>query len=62
MTGDEQRSRVAGEMRQKAEQLELQAQRAADPAERDRLMEKAVHLRAKCEEVGGPESATMDPM
>ncbi|MFJ6783089.1 DUF6381 family protein [Streptomyces yangpuensis] len=62
MTGDEQRSRVAGEMRQKAEQLELRAQRAADPAERERLMEKAVHLREKCEEIGGPESATMDPM
>ncbi|THA86344.1 DUF6381 family protein [Streptomyces sp. A0592] len=62
MSGDEQRNEAAGAMRQKAEQLELRAQRAADQGERERLMEKAVHLRAKCEEVGGAESATMDPM
>ncbi|MEU4358309.1 DUF6381 family protein [Streptomyces virginiae] len=61
MSGDKQASEV-GKLRQQAEELELEAQRAGDPAERERLMEKAVSLRAKCQELGGPESATMDPM
>ncbi|GGQ12318.1 MULTISPECIES: DUF6381 family protein [Streptomyces] len=60
MSGDKQASE-AGRLRQQAEELELQAQRA-DPAEREQLMEKAVSLRARCQELGGRESATMDPM
>ncbi|MFC9815185.1 DUF6381 family protein [Streptomyces virginiae] len=60
MSGDKQASE-AGRLRQQAEELELQAQRA-DPAEREQLMKKAVSLRVRCQEVGGRESATMDPM
>ncbi|MFD3700314.1 DUF6381 family protein [Streptomyces sp. NPDC058646] len=62
MNGDEQASEEVRKMRQEAEELELEAQRSSDPAEREQLMEKAVGIRAKCEERGGPESATMDPM
>ncbi|MFD4934328.1 DUF6381 family protein [Streptomyces virginiae] len=62
MSSDKQWSDDVVRMRRDAEALELRAQRADDAAERAQLMEKAVRLRAKCEELGGPESATMDPM
>ncbi|MCX4718377.1 DUF6381 family protein [Streptomyces virginiae] len=62
MSSDKQWSDDVVRMRRDAEALELRAQRADDAAEREQLMEKAVRLRAKCEELGGPESATMDPM
>ncbi|KOV25638.1 hypothetical protein ADK90_06425 [Streptomyces sp. XY413] len=60
MSGDKQ-AIEAGRLREQAEELELQAQRA-DPAEREQLMEKAVTLRVRCQELGGAEGATMDPM
>jgi hypothetical protein len=59
---DEQQDEQIRQMRRKAEELELQAQHEGDRAKQQRLMEEAVRLRAKCQEVGGPESATMDPM
>ncbi|MGW7328995.1 DUF6381 family protein [Streptomyces sp. NPDC054840] len=62
MSSDKQRSEDVGKMRREAEELELKAQRAGDAAEREQLLEKAVRIRARCEELGGPESATMDPM
>ncbi|MFF5705548.1 DUF6381 family protein [Streptomyces sp. NPDC012794] len=52
----------ARSMREKAEELELAAQRSTDSAERQRLSEKALHIREKLEELHGPESATTDPM
>lgn len=61
MSGDKQASE-AGKLRQQAEELELRAQRADDRAEREQLMDQAVRLRTRCQELGGPESATMDPM
>ncbi|MFJ6369303.1 DUF6381 family protein [Streptomyces virginiae] len=62
MSSDKQWSDDVVRMRRDAEALELRAQRADDAVERAQLMEKAVSLRVKCEELGGPESATMDPM
>ncbi|MFG2483618.1 MULTISPECIES: DUF6381 family protein [Streptomyces] len=62
MSSDRQRSEDVVKLRQEAEELELRAQRAGDAAEREQLMEKAVRIRTKCQELGGPESATMDPM
>ncbi|MGW6573507.1 DUF6381 family protein [Streptomyces sp. NPDC054945] len=62
MSSDKQWSEEVVRMRREAEALELRAQRADDAAEREQLMEKAVAIRVKCEELGGPESATMDPM
>ncbi|MEV7559670.1 DUF6381 family protein [Streptomyces sp. NPDC048331] len=62
MSTDGQWSEDVVRLRQEAEALELRAQRADDAAERERLIEKAVRIRGKCEELGGPESATMDPM
>ncbi|WP_030768117.1 DUF6381 family protein [Streptomyces sp. NRRL F-2664] len=61
MSGEQQASEVEA-LRQQAEELELAAQRTGDAGERERLMEEAVRLRARCEELGGAESATMDPM
>ncbi|APU38648.1 MULTISPECIES: DUF6381 family protein [unclassified Streptomyces] len=61
-TDSDEQAREVGKLRQQAEELELKAQRADDRAEREQLMEKAVRLRARCQELGGPESATMDPM
>ncbi|MEU6315061.1 DUF6381 family protein [Streptomyces sp. NPDC047014] len=62
MSADSQREEKARQLRQQAEELELRAQRADDPEEHRRLIEEAVRIRAKCQETGGPESATMDPM
>ncbi|MEU6215044.1 DUF6381 family protein [Streptomyces sp. JL4002] len=62
MSGDSQSREEARQLRRQAEELELRAQRADDAGERQRLMAKAVRIRARCEEKGGPESATMDPM
>ncbi|MFD5422066.1 DUF6381 family protein [Streptomyces sp. NPDC127069] len=55
-------SERAREMRDKAQELEQTAQRATDPAERQRLRDKALHIRKKSEEQNGPGSGTMDPM
>ncbi|MER6449237.1 DUF6381 family protein [Streptomyces venezuelae] len=62
MSSDRQQREDVAKMRRQAEELELKAQRAGDAAEREQLMERAVSIRAKCQELGGPESATMDPM
>ncbi|MET9699909.1 DUF6381 family protein [Streptomyces sp. NPDC006529] len=62
MSDQNQPSEQARQMRDKAEQLEQAAQRAADPAERRRLTDKALHIREKSEQENGPGSATMDPM
>ncbi|MEU3405278.1 DUF6381 family protein [Streptomyces sp. NPDC006670] len=55
-------SERAREMRDKAQELEQAAQRATDPAERQRLLDKALHIRSKSEEQNGPGAGTMDPM
>ncbi|MFB7462679.1 DUF6381 family protein [Streptomyces sp. NPDC056224] len=52
----------ARQMRDTAQELEQAAQRATDPAERQRLTYKARHIRQKSEEENGPGSGTMDPM
>ncbi|MCX5613461.1 MULTISPECIES: DUF6381 family protein [unclassified Streptomyces] len=52
----------ARQMRDKAQELEQAAQRATDPAERQRLTDKAQHIREKSEQENGPGSGTMDPM
>ncbi|MEU3726698.1 DUF6381 family protein [Streptomyces sp. NPDC031705] len=62
MSGESQPDEQVRHIREKAEELELAAQRSTDPAERQRLTDKALHIRQKLEEVHGPESATMDPM
>ncbi|GAA0273498.1 DUF6381 family protein [Streptomyces polychromogenes] len=55
-------SERARQMRDKAQELEQAAQRATDPAERQRLRDKALHIREKSEQENGPGSGTMDPM
>ncbi|MER6218060.1 MULTISPECIES: DUF6381 family protein [unclassified Streptomyces] len=50
------------QMRDKAQELEQAAQRATDPAERQRLKDKALRIRQKSEEQNGWGSGTMDPM
>ncbi|MGW6686235.1 DUF6381 family protein [Streptomyces sp. NPDC054961] len=62
MSGENQPSERARQMRDKAQELEQAAQHAADPAERQRLTEKALHIRAKSEQENGRGSGTMDPM
>ncbi|MFE9629423.1 DUF6381 family protein [Streptomyces sp. NPDC006463] len=62
MSDDSGPSMRAQEMRDKAQELEQAAQRATDPAERQRLTEKALHIREKSEQENGPGSGTMDPM
>ncbi|MEV7617693.1 DUF6381 family protein [Streptomyces sp. NPDC089799] len=62
MNGESQPSERARQMREKAEELEHAAQRATDPAERQRLTRKALHIREKSEQENGPGSGTMDPM
>lgn len=62
MINESQPSQRARQMRDKAQELEQAAQRAADPAERQRLIEKALHIRKKSEQENGPGSGTMDPM
>ncbi|MET9324905.1 DUF6381 family protein [Streptomyces sp. NPDC003038] len=52
----------ARRMRDEAQELEQAAVHATDPAERQRLTEKAMRIRQKSEEVNGPGSGTMDPM
>ncbi|MFD3873172.1 DUF6381 family protein [Streptomyces sp. NPDC058623] len=62
MNDDSQPSKRTREMREKAEELEQAAQHAGDPAEKQRLTEKALHIRQLSEEVNGKGSGTMDPM
>ncbi|NXY94051.1 hypothetical protein HYE82_06510 [Streptomyces sp. BR123] len=62
MSSGNQPSEQARRMREEAEELELEAQRATDPEARQRLTEKALRIREKIEQDNGPESATMDPM
>ncbi|EFL12906.1 MULTISPECIES: DUF6381 family protein [Streptomyces] len=52
----------ARRMREQAEALELAANKSADAAEREGLMDEALRIRKDLEERHGPESATMDPM
>ncbi|MER5779148.1 DUF6381 family protein [Streptomyces sp. NPDC002039] len=61
--GNESRpSARARQMRDEAQELEQAAQRAMDPAERQRLTQKALHIREKSEQENGPGAGTMDPM
>ncbi|MEU9237604.1 DUF6381 family protein [Streptomyces subrutilus] len=62
MSGDSQPSERAQQMRDKAQELEQAAQHATDPAERQRLMDKALRIREKSEAENGRGSGTMDPM
>ncbi|MGG8406794.1 DUF6381 family protein [Streptomyces sp. 12297] len=62
MSGDSGPSERARQMRDKAQELEQAAQHATDPAERQRLKDKAMHIREKSEQENGPGSGTMDPM
>ncbi|MCY0934982.1 DUF6381 family protein [Streptomyces sp. H34-S4] len=58
-SGPSQRAR---EMRDKAQELELAAAHAQDPVERQRLRDRAMHIREKSEQENGRGSGTMDPM
>ncbi|MCY0928906.1 DUF6381 family protein [Streptomyces sp. H27-H1] len=49
-------------MRDKAQELELAAAHAQDPVERQRLRDRAIHIREKSEQENGRGSGTMDPM
>ncbi|MEV7723632.1 DUF6381 family protein [Streptomyces sp. NPDC087917] len=62
MSDENRPSERARQMRDKAQELEQAAQHATDPAERQRLTEKALHIREKSEQENGPGSGTMDPM
>lgn len=62
MSTESQPSERIRQMRDKAQELEQAAQRATDPAERQRLTDKAMHIREKSEQENGPGSGTMDPM
>ncbi|MBT2470647.1 small hydrophilic protein [Streptomyces sp. ISL-66] len=62
MSGENQPSERARQMRDKAQELEQAAQHATDPAERQRLTAKALHIRQKSEQENGRGSGTMDPM
>ncbi|MFE7186585.1 DUF6381 family protein [Streptomyces erythrochromogenes] len=62
MSIEDPSAKRAQEMRDKAQQLEQSAQHAADPAERQRLTEKALHIREKSEQMYGPGAGSMDPM
>ncbi|MCB5166496.1 DUF6381 family protein [Streptomyces bambusae] len=62
MNEDRPESEQAARLRARAEQLELEAQRTGDAAERQRLTETAVRIREQVDRMDGPESATMDPM
>ncbi|MER5731528.1 DUF6381 family protein [Streptomyces sp. NPDC002138] len=62
MSDQNQPSERARQMRDKAEELEQAAQHAVDPAERQRLRDKAIRIREKSEQENGPGSGTMDPM
>ncbi|MFI6006558.1 DUF6381 family protein [Streptomyces sp. NPDC051366] len=62
MSGDSQPSMRAQQMRDKAQELEQAAQHATDPAERQRLKDRAMRIREKAEQEYGRGSGTMDPM
>ncbi|GAA2625861.1 MULTISPECIES: DUF6381 family protein [Streptomyces] len=62
MNGDSRPSEQAWQMRDKAQELEQAAQHAGDPAERQRLRDKAMRIREKAEQEHGRGSGTMDPM
>ncbi|MEV0987933.1 DUF6381 family protein [Streptomyces sp. NPDC049949] len=62
MSGDSRPSERAQQMRAKAEELEQAAQHATDPAERQRLKDRAMRIREKTEQEDGRGSGTMDPM
>ncbi|MFE5520956.1 DUF6381 family protein [Streptomyces virginiae] len=62
MNGGSRPSEEARQMRAKAQELEQAAQHAVDPAERQRLRDKAMHIREKAEEEYGRGSGTMDPV
>lgn len=62
MSDENQQSRRVQQMRDKAQELEQAAQHAKDPAERQRLTDKALRIREKSEQENGPGSGTMDPM
>ncbi|MCC0093537.1 MULTISPECIES: DUF6381 family protein [Streptomyces] len=62
MSGDSRPSERAQQMRAKAEELEQAAQHATDPAERQRLKDRAMRIREKTEQENGRGSGTMDPM
>ncbi|MFF2127406.1 DUF6381 family protein [Streptomyces olivochromogenes] len=62
MSIENQPSKRARQMRDKAEELEQAAQHATDPAERRRLTDKAMRIREKSEQENGRGSGTMDPM
>ncbi|MEU9081325.1 DUF6381 family protein [Streptomyces sp. NPDC048357] len=62
MSGDSQSGNRAQQMRDKAQELEQTAQHATDPAERQRLKDKAMRIREKAEKEYGRGSGTMDPM
>ncbi|MFI8278063.1 DUF6381 family protein [Streptomyces sp. NPDC085929] len=49
-------------MRDKAQELEQAEQHATDPAERQRLKDRAMRIREKSEQEHGRGSGTMDPM
>ncbi|MFE6272060.1 DUF6381 family protein [Streptomyces goshikiensis] len=62
MSVEDPSGKRAQEMRDKAQELEQAAQYAADPVERQRLTQKALHIREKSEQVYGFGAGTMDPM
>ncbi|WP_411103118.1 DUF6381 family protein [Streptomyces sp. cmx-4-9] len=62
MSNESRPSKRAQQMRDRAQELEQAAQHATNPATRQRLTEKAVHIREKSEKENGPGSGTMDPM
>ncbi|MFJ7209827.1 DUF6381 family protein [Streptomyces sp. NPDC098789] len=62
MSSRNQPSERARKMRDEAETLEQAAQHATDPAERQRLTDKALRIREKSERENGRGSGTMDPM
>ncbi|MEU9253677.1 DUF6381 family protein [Streptomyces sp. NPDC048270] len=62
MSGDSQPSERVQQMRDKAQELEQAAQHATDPAERQRLTDKALRIREQSERENGRGSGTMDPM
>ncbi|QES52747.1 small hydrophilic protein [Streptomyces venezuelae] len=62
MNRSEEREGAARNMRDKAQELEQEAVHTTDPAEHDRLMNKARRIREKSERVNGPGAGTMDPM
>lgn len=62
MNTEDERMMRARQMRDKAQELEQAARRATDPAERQRLTDKALHIREKSEEDNDRGSGIMDPL